>query len=306
MDVYTDSGAHLKERFGDELPEFIKNAAFIGDRSALTDDNFARVSRDVREFPTVDKGNTAVSVIYFMDHHDDIPQAELQKVAERLVSACGRYELAAPVELVKLAKHGPTQESEQPSTTEESVKQAMRHFLDKEAEYEPRHRRDLCIAFVKQAAALGVDDVPDVIRIYASNSKNPDFAKHMDVRRGLLKSAGFTPYLEVIDELEKVANVDLVANTLYELDKEAGLDRLYDTRIADPYTATCGYPAPAIDMDATMENIVKFASSEEAQAIFDPQMLEAVVISPIDALESLPGRLQDLFVEECNKFYEKA
>lgn len=114
IDFYDDpEGSVLKERVDEtDLPPFIKTAHYYDDteRDRLPDDVFALVMVDrgekLRKFACADKGNTALSVIYFMENHNKLPLEAQKTAAANLVNACRWHELQAPMGLWKLAGFG--------------------------------------------------------------------------------------------------------------------------------------------------------------------------------------------------------
>lgn len=111
IDFYDDpQGEVLKNQLPvDQVPEFIKTAAYLGeeDREALPDDVFALVMVDrhskLRKYACVDKGNTALSVIYFLANQDKLPEEAQKTAAMNLLTACGWYGLDQPAQLKKIA-----------------------------------------------------------------------------------------------------------------------------------------------------------------------------------------------------------
>lgn len=112
LDFYDDpSGSVLKGRLTsiDAVPDFIKTAERMDEETLnkLPDDVFALVALDggrkMRKFACVDKGNTALSVIYFMENKDQLPIEAQKTAAANLITACGWYDLAPPAELEKVA-----------------------------------------------------------------------------------------------------------------------------------------------------------------------------------------------------------
>jgi hypothetical protein len=112
LDVYDDAdGAISRELFGtpDQIPEITKEAHVltVDERSALPDEAFALILMDgnveLRKFATVDPGNTAMSVAYFLKTAHKLP-AEAQSVAaENLWAACDCHGMEAPEVLKKVA-----------------------------------------------------------------------------------------------------------------------------------------------------------------------------------------------------------
>lgn len=109
VDFYDDpQGSVLKSRLPQgQVPDFIKQAEFLTDeiRGKLPDDVFALVMIDqgdrMRKYACTDKGNTALSVIYFMQNRDRLPEEAQKVAAANLVTACEWYDLVPPLELLK-------------------------------------------------------------------------------------------------------------------------------------------------------------------------------------------------------------
>jgi len=111
IDFYDDpNGFVLREKIpAAGLPEFVKEASFLDEkkRASLPDDVFAVVMVDqgesIRKFACVDKGNTALSVVYFMENHHKLPEGAQKVAAANLVTACGWYDIEPPEQLQKIA-----------------------------------------------------------------------------------------------------------------------------------------------------------------------------------------------------------
>lgn len=108
-DFYDDGGSVLRKRLGGNVPEFIKTAAALDDSSlaSLPDHAFALVlfngTEQLRKFACVDKGNTAASVVYFMENREKLPKVAQERAAQNLVNACLHYDLLPPLQLMKIA-----------------------------------------------------------------------------------------------------------------------------------------------------------------------------------------------------------
>jgi len=294
VDIYRDNGEHLVNNYGDDLPDFVKNAALLEpeDLESLPNDSFAFVRAGERAYPLVDRGHVATSVIYFMDGMTDVPQGDLQKVARRLVDACVRFELNPPKPLVKLAQAVSSSPSQRPTVnaSEANLHQAIRHFTEKQAEYEPPRRREVCLDIVKTAEDMGLTEVPVEIARYASNAWNPELSDELERRKFILKRAGLEEGLDILDDFEKAAfttDPDEFASALYEFDKEAGLVELYDTKLTDAYKATFGLPVEA-DTEAAVEDLRKFAASELAASALSADLLEKLAEDPLGTIDSVP------------------
>lgn len=110
FDVYDDRFASVNRVFGGrELPEMVKTAAALTpDRiERLPDHAFAAVitdgSRQLRKYACHDPAHTVLSVGYFLDVADRIPDTARSKIAANLVGMCQRHSIEPPAPLLKLA-----------------------------------------------------------------------------------------------------------------------------------------------------------------------------------------------------------
>jgi hypothetical protein len=109
VDYYDDRGETLRGKFPtpDALPEMIKSAN-VQPKEELVNEDFALVMVDeghvFRKFACVDPGTTAMSVVYFMEHGDKLPEAAQKLAAANLVQACLDHDIMPPAEMSKVAK----------------------------------------------------------------------------------------------------------------------------------------------------------------------------------------------------------
>ena len=97
FDFYDDpAGSLLKKTFPslEELPEIVKEAHILSEeeREVLRDEAYALVmineGKTLRKFACVDKGNTFLSALYFIENRDKLPE-EAQKIASaNIFAAC--------------------------------------------------------------------------------------------------------------------------------------------------------------------------------------------------------------------------
>jgi hypothetical protein len=115
IDFYDDpNGEILRSHLPhlDNVPEFIKTAERLTPEEIdkLPDDVFALVAFDggqkMRKFACVDKGNVALSVLYFMENKDLLPEEAQKVAAANLMTACSWYDLEPPEDLEKIAVIG--------------------------------------------------------------------------------------------------------------------------------------------------------------------------------------------------------
>lgn len=109
VDFYDDGGQVLREKFGDALPDFIKQAEVLTeeDLDNLPDHAFAVVlidgSEKMRKFACVDKAHTAINAIYFMENPRSLPYEARGIAAHNIKVACKRHGLGVPDKLLKVA-----------------------------------------------------------------------------------------------------------------------------------------------------------------------------------------------------------
>jgi hypothetical protein len=108
-------GELLKSKLPEpQVPDFIKEASYLDEEALnrLPDDLFALVmvghENTMRKFACVDKGNTAISVIYFLENKDRLPYEAQKTAAVNLMTACDWYGLDVPAQLKKLASVPPS------------------------------------------------------------------------------------------------------------------------------------------------------------------------------------------------------
>jgi hypothetical protein len=116
IDFYDDpSGTVLKTKLAyAQLPDYIRQADYQSEEklAALPDDAFALVMVDqgqkIRKFACVDKGNTALSALYFLENKDKLPEEAQKVAAANLVEYCQAFQIEPPWQLHKVATRAET------------------------------------------------------------------------------------------------------------------------------------------------------------------------------------------------------
>lgn len=115
IDQYDDThGQIIRDLHTDlnDIPDFIKAASHptLTEMSNLQDEKFALVllgdGSKMRKYATIDKGNTALSVIYLLKQAHFLPKEAVKVAATNLISACKNYGLNVSSDLVKMAETG--------------------------------------------------------------------------------------------------------------------------------------------------------------------------------------------------------
>ena len=112
LDVFDDfNGATLREIWPtiEDVPMQVKQAHALSsnERASLPDDVFALVMVDgnekQRKYACIDRGNTELSLQYFLKNASKLPAEAQKTAAENLKIACSWYKIDAPPELEKIA-----------------------------------------------------------------------------------------------------------------------------------------------------------------------------------------------------------
>ena len=111
IDFYDDPmGSVLKTKVAHaQLPDYVRSAAFQTEEklASLPDDAFALIMVDngkaMRKFACVDKGNTALSTLYFMETKDKLPEEAQKIAAANLLGYCLAFGIDPPAQLEKIA-----------------------------------------------------------------------------------------------------------------------------------------------------------------------------------------------------------
>lgn len=109
VDFYDDGGQVLRDKFGADVPDLIKEAEILSDEDInnLPDHAFAVVLVDggqkMRKFACVDKAHSAVNAIYLMENSRSLPYEARSVAAHNIKVACEHFGLTVPERLSKLA-----------------------------------------------------------------------------------------------------------------------------------------------------------------------------------------------------------
>ncbi|CAB4131687.1 hypothetical protein UFOVP276_80 [uncultured Caudovirales phage] len=115
IDFYDDpSGSILKTKVAHaQLPDYVRSANYQTEEklASLPDDAFALIMVDngkaMRKFACVDKGNTALSTMYFLETKDRLPEEAQKVAAANLFGYCLAFGIKPPSQLEKVANQVP-------------------------------------------------------------------------------------------------------------------------------------------------------------------------------------------------------
>jgi hypothetical protein len=338
LDFYDDGGAYLKRAAPeyDDIPDFVKTASPVS--QADHPNRFALVlvedGQALKKFATVDAGNTWLSALYFMKNHGKLPE-EAQKIAAgNLLLACEAYGIEPPSTILDLADEAPETNvvdvtgqrpgvrpaevlkkedvhyaveradgsKTYPLDNAEQVKAAMDYFDRHVGQFTPRERREFA---VKTAAAAEKAGMPlrGTISSYIGEQFSPALVGHLSVRGHFLLEQGDTVHVEELRKLaaaqREMDPADFAAR-LEEIDRESGMDRLWDRGVADPWYATFGLQktakgdreSPASfqvgDAWVTEDELRSFATQQTVKAYFGEKLATEFLKDPLGVFQSLP------------------
>ena len=280
VDYYDDRGETLKEKFpsADELPELIKSAS-VQDKDSLANEDFALVMVDqgnvFRKFACVDPGTTAMSIIYFMEHGDKLPEDAQKLAASNLVEACVRHNMLPPAAVTKVAGISsllpkavdvtgkepepvvktarPTDDEDYavvlndgrrlyPIDTWDRVKTAEAYWGDHSHEMEAPIRRQYAVKLAHKSFVLGYPLDGSIVQHGAQGYNEPGHLKHAIEMRKVACDPGGNAR-EFLDELfDKHAEIhpEVYAECLQRFDIDQGLDAGWGQIVLDPWASTFG------------------------------------------------------------------
>lgn len=277
LDWYDDKGATLKSKFPtpDTLPGVIKEAD-IRPKEKLAHEDFALVAIDegtvMRKFACHDPGTTAMSVIYFMEHGDKLPEGAMKLAAANLCEACKFHGLRAPGVLEELAGVEKTAAVDitgqapvpqikvaaplsnddyavvmpdgsryYPINTWDLIKKAEVYFSEEGIRMHPEIRRQFATKLAAKAEVVGFPLDESIKEAGAQTFAAPGHLKAAVEMRKTACAPG--QGREFLDELlEKSASMGpaVYAECLRRFDVQNGLDRGWDRVVLDPWASTFG------------------------------------------------------------------
>jgi hypothetical protein len=273
LDFYDDKGATLKAKFPTvaELPDTIKTAS-IQPRDELPNEAFALVAVDgadvLRKYACHDAGTTAMSVIYFMEHGDKLPEEAVKVAASNLVEACLAHRMLPPAALTKTAKFYVEKQAgvvditglsprarvkrasahhmyrdKFPIDSWDQIKKAESYLLENDCRMDPSVRRECAVKLASRAVDVGYPIHCDILEHGAYDfAPAGEMVAAIEMRKVAGADVGILYGL-----MEKRASVGpgVYAECVRRFDIENDLDGAWDSRIPDPYRSTFGLPKTA-------------------------------------------------------------
>jgi hypothetical protein len=322
FDFYSDA---LSEGVGADLLEKVGEVSILDpeELTALPDNEFAFVAftktgSKRRHYPVNDEGNTKLSMHYYEKfasslspqnrvitgkilfkaalRHGVDPSDYVSKIASMETPEAGAPDFETPHEKVASSyaldwNVGFQNMKAFPLDTKELTKLSDSKFSESWKQLPAVHRRPVAIKIAEACEAHGVYPCYQVEK-YASEHPSTSFMAHVEARKAHLRSRDDAESLDKLAMASGSFGPELTARSLYEFDKVAGLDGLYDHTLADPWAAVYGFKKEAqIDFNGkqiTADALISLIDSGRLDGMFDEDMIEEMRQDPLVVFESLP------------------
>ena len=271
LDIFDDEGQLLLRDFPDrdDLPDLVKTAEEttreahdLGEFAVVLTDGERMYPRYLMHTP----GHTALSVLYFGQTRNRLPEEAQKVAASRLAMACAHHQMGTPSLLVQVAEGLPAGDpvvfignrevvkiAEAPREREEisyalgnryplgsvgEIKAADRYFVEHAHRFSPEDRHQYAYNVDRAAADAGLS-VSEELSKAAGVDWNPAVQAHILVRRHILaEREAPLPHSLTLEKLAShVGTVPApeLAAALTHFDRQTGLDRSWGEEIFDPY-----------------------------------------------------------------------
>jgi len=174
--------------------------------------------------------------------------------------------------------------------TPEYVEEAIRYFEKHAKKFVPEDRHIFAHNVLHRAAEMGVAVNSPILEKYAGTTYNRALDAHLSLRKSLTNSPTYKLAYEKIAAQRNELNPKEFAENLMVLDKHAGVDKYYDTKVADAYAATFGVQKKAVD------NIVELVKDKRPvlESYFGKAMVDGLEKEGTAAYEALPDDAKEI------------
>lgn len=329
LDRTDDRGATLKAKFPkvEELPDVIKTAQFRSYKDIPSDD-FALVAVEndqvIQKYACNNAGETATSVVYFMEHGvDKLPDEAVKTAAKRLFDACCAFHLLPPAKLSKLAacakpkkivdltgkkvlpkvktsarefmwKDPETNQKHFPLDSWDQIKMAERYLQDEGLRLRSEIRRECSVKLAARAKELGYPLDEKIKTAGSLTFASPSYLRiQVELRK---KAAGQEEFLDELIEKQASIGPEMYAECLRRFDIDYGLDQWWGSEIPDPWESTFGISKTAevvwehgLDRvtEASLRNLAE-NHAEGVENVFSSDIRNGFVLDPVGVFRSLP------------------
>ena len=306
--MFTD---HIHDQLGkyrigvisDIMPDFIKEAEetiVSQDLTKLADGAFAYSDGVNRYFPIHTPEHTWLSHAYFEKFANEIDQPLRDTVKARISDAFEAFALPEN-SIVKIA----AEEDEIDSLHVLSME--MNKFINNYKRLPVVERRAKAKEIVHQAYALGKHHhMHQMVKHYASDHFGKDYETAFAKRMGYFHHG--TPERHTLLEMQHDAKNHVpenVAKALMHFDSKAGLDKMYDNELEDPFLGLLGNDHCTEDpISCGSESILpsrlhKFNFDSLADD-FESDFVSKLKHDPISALREAPDHVKVIVIRRAN------
>lgn len=271
FDLYDYPESVERKALSEKIASDGKAVLSYDDTLLLDDSDFALVIKEgrdkLRKYPLCNVKTAAISKVFLQAHKAEVPDT-LYKIAERNINdfitkgkigensistqelfsqekaagvnaALSTRDKLADEDYALVISNSGLKTRLYPINNEHNCKIASEYF-SKNLNTIPVHlRHEFAKSIVLKCASQGYDSglITDDIRSYCNNRLNPNFSDEIAIRKEKVASAKVKEALDILESAAKTESLQKIANMLYKLDKEFGLDKLYNKSFSDPYRA---------------------------------------------------------------------
>lgn len=161
--------------------------------------------------------------------------AKQEKRASNIVDVT---ELEAPEEKVVQEAKYTLLNGEYPVDNFDQIKLAQEYFAENWREFSHQERHQYCTKLADRMNQLQLT-VPETVARYGSDTYAADLDMHLNARKDYVEE-DLHPVLDSLLEKKAYVKPETFAEALGAFDQFAGIDRYWDSKIADPYRSTFG------------------------------------------------------------------
>jgi len=290
FDLYDYPDSNERKALSEKIASDGKAVLSHDDIALLDDSDFALIIKEGREqlrkYPLCNTKTAAISKVFLQAHKNEMPET-LYKLAEKnlnlfltkgksgdncittqelysqekaagVSNALGSREKLADADYALVIENSGLKTRLYPINNEHNCKLASEYF-SKNLNAMPLHlRHEFAKAVVLKCASQGynAEIISNDIRSYCNNRLNKNFENEILIRKEKIASKKVHEALDTLLSASKTESLQKIASLLYKLDKEFGLDKLYNKSFSDPYRAVFASDNSGISKTAAPVSIV--------------------------------------------------
>lgn len=347
LDMYDDINLRdTLVKIGAVIPEDVRNEQLpdVTFRDTLPDNAFAltiftKNAYKLNRFPIDSKLNTSLSNIYFDLNHHKLPEGAVKIAASLIKKACSRFNIDPTYSVNKASEpdialnvffENPFKSNEKyasrieepnpcehfalknkyPLENKEHIKKACDYFNKYASNLTLDDKHTYAFNTFNRAAELGVKTTPEIEKYAAARYGSPSILEQaLSMRKALLpEDSSLRKEFDKVGAFKVKATPNELTKALAQLDKEAHLDRYYDTHIKDPYETICGIDKTASyvysknDIYMTEDDLKKLPNTKEKilKDYFGDTLVKGLKSDGVEAFTALPDDSKDIIARIWN------